>query len=96
MEDRSCLDLEFKLFVSERGGCVSAGSVGLSVEKLLSSLSAESVSTGANSGVGLDFREVSEVDGTWAVSGASWEEVSWEQVGLDDLRGFFPTFSMIL
>lgn len=73
---RSCLDLEFKLFVSKRVGCAWAGSVGLSVEKLLSSLSAECVSTGDNSGVGLDFREVLEVNGMWAVPSASWEEVS--------------------
>lgn len=39
----------------------------------------------AHSGVALDFGEVLELDGTWAVPGASWEEVSREKVGLDDL-----------
>lgn len=89
---RSCLDLESKHFVSERVGWVWAGSVALRVGKLFSSLSAECVSTGADSGVVLDFGEVSEGDGTWVVPGASWEDMSWEKVGLDDLRGLFPPF----
>lgn len=59
---------------------------GSQVEKLLSSLSAECVCTGANSGVGLDFREVSEL----VAAGLPREEVSWEKVGLHDLRGLSP------
>lgn len=62
---RCCLDLERFL---EGGMCVGRF-WGSRMEKLLSSLSAERVPTGANSGVGLDFREVSELGGTWAVPG---------------------------
>lgn len=70
---RSWLDFESKLFVSERVGRAWAGSAGLRVEKLLPSPSAKCVPSGANPGLGLDFGEVSEVDGTWEPPGASWE-----------------------
>lgn len=57
---------------------------GSQVEKLLSSLSAECVCTGANSGA--DFREVLEL----VAAGLPREEVSWEKAGLHDLRGLSP------